>query len=285
MQSIENNCRIPWCFFSRFSTPPVWDFQGNKKGCSYGPIPVPLLQKYDAPNPFPQKKNQRLPLQHHKAVKALKGKEKVSLFHHFSMAFAVKLRGCMFGMCFYLKKQNWCRNFTENVPNLHSPPPFLPPKSQWQGSSKSSSGTSSQDGVRTPFIFQSVGANSQQYLKFLHSLKAIVHTCQEATTPNGNDHLPSIHFQVRTLTFVGGKFSGWVKWGTGSFSQKSTLELGIVVFLSCDVWTKKLEFHNKKKTISTKFLETLKSSDTNTPVCKSFLRCSELPCMDVFTYR
>ena len=63
------------------------------------------------------------------------------------------------------------------------------------------------------FHFSKCWSKLARILEVLHSLKPIVHTCQEATTPKGNDHLPSIHFQVRSVTFVGGKFSGWVKWG------------------------------------------------------------------------
>ena len=73
----------------------------------------------------------------------------------------------MFGMFFiYIKKQNWCRNFTENVPNVHST----------TFHAQNPSGKAAQNPHQGPhlkmefghlqYIFQSVGANSQQYLKF-----------------------------------------------------------------------------------------------------------------------
>ena len=59
-----------------------------------------------------------------------------------------------------------------------------------------------------------------KYLQHLHSPKLTVRTCQEAT-PKGKDRLPTMHFQVRTLSFSEGKQSAlhnsnWIGVDVGS---------------------------------------------------------------------
>ena len=151
-----------------------WLFKATKRG-----VPSFFLFRCSAPGRQNLTPKNPYPTLFSRAVKALKGKENFPPF--FRGFLLLNFRGVMLGMFFWFKEENWRKNnrkcckcsfhYLSCLPNF---PSSQLPKSQWQGSSKSSSGTSSQAGdgnllplkVRKVTFFQSVGANSQQYLKF-----------------------------------------------------------------------------------------------------------------------